>query len=122
MPEILYVFFGGGIGSLLRYFTGKFFSSLIPLFPIATLISNISGSFILGLVFVFYSSKSLNNNGYLFLATGICGGYSTFSTFTLESMKFFQEGNISAGLLNIGLNLSLCLLSLVAGIFIARQF
>ncbi|MEI7802475.1 MAG: fluoride efflux transporter CrcB [Bacteroidota bacterium] len=122
MPESLLVFIGGGLGSVFRFFTGKFFSMLIPGFPIATLISNISGSFILGFVFGFYSANAANKNAYLFFATGICGGYSTFSTFSLESLQLFQQGNYAAALLNIGLNFSLCLLFVLAGVFLSKLF
>ncbi len=122
MREVFYVFIGGGIGSTLRFFTGKFFSSFIPTFPIGTLFSNVISTFILGLVFGLFSLKNINNNSYLFLATGICGGFSTYSTFTLESMNLIQSGNVSYGLINIGLNLILCFLSLAIGIAISKQF
>ena len=122
MPEVFFVFLGGGIGSLLRYFMSKIFSSIIPLFPFATLVSNISGAFILGFVFVFYSSKFLSGNSYLFFAVGICGGFSTFSTFTLDSLQLFQQGNISGGVLNIILNLVCCFVSIITGMFVAKLF
>ena len=122
MPELILVFVGGGIGSLLRFIAGKFFTILIPSFPIATLISNMSGAFVLGFAFAIYNSKNMSSNNYLFISTGICGGFSTFSSFTLDNFQLLQAGNYFAAIINICLNLSLSLITLMAGIFIAKFF
>lgn len=122
MRDIILVFTGGGIGSLLRYFFGKFFSAVIPTFPIATLLANVSGSFILGIAFALFTNKTLGNNSWMFLAVGVCGGFSTFSTFTLDNLQMIQNGNYGSAILNIILNLSLCFISLLAGMYLAKYF
>ena len=79
------MFMGGGIGSAFRFFTGKIFSFIVPGFPLSTLISNVSCSLLRGFIFGFYSTQNISKNASLFFVTGICGGYSTFSTLTLEN-------------------------------------
>src|SRR5579875_2829003 len=86
---------GGAIGSFLRYCTGLLFAkSHLSAFPYATLTVNITGCFIIGLLFS--SSEKyqwLSVNWRLFLITGFCGGFTTFSTFAYENIKLLQEGN-----------------------------
>lgn len=90
MKNFLLVGLGGGLGSMLRYGAGL----LIPhkSFPFGTLIINIAGSFLIGIIAA-YSLKheTFVNNWKLFLATGICGGFTTFSAFSLESMQLLQN-------------------------------
>ncbi len=99
---------GGGIGSMLRYGSSLFLNS--RLFPYATLAINITGSFIIGVVFAMsIKEEPLSNNWKLFLASGICGGFTTFSAFSLENMGLMQNGKF-------GMALSYILLSVVLGI------
>lgn len=90
----LMVGLGGAIGSILRYLMG-----LIPVknpagFPILTFLINIFGAFLIGTI-VAYSSKnlSLSPRMILFLKVGVCGGFTTFSTFSLESLQLIKSGN-----------------------------
>jgi fluoride exporter len=89
MKQLLMVSAGGALGAATRYLAG-----LIPLvnsnnnFPINTLLINIFGSFILGLVVNYYPSTS---NTYLFLGVGICGGFTTFSAFSKEAIALINE-------------------------------
>ncbi len=99
---------GGGIGSMLRYGSSLLINS--KLFPYATLAINITGSFIIGVVFAMsIKEEPLSNNWKLFLATGICGGFTTFSAFSLENMGLMQNGKF-------GMALSYIVLSVVLGI------
>jgi fluoride exporter len=106
LKNIILVGLGGGIGSILRY-AGSF---LIPAkyFPWSTLAVNIFGSFIIGLVLA-YSLKDgfFSNNWKLFLATGVCGGFTTFSAFTAENLTLLQNGKYGIALFYIALSVIL---------------
>ena len=99
MVEFFYVFLGGGLGSLLRYLISLLFINLN--FPIATLLANILSCLILGIAVFFMQKYSLCNNMRLFLLVGICGGLSTFSTFSHETINLFREGYVNYAILNI---------------------
>ena len=106
IKNILLVGLGGGIGSILRYAATLAINS--KYFPYATLCVNIIGSFIIGLVFDFaIKDETFANTWKLFLATGICGGFTTFSAFTLENMQLLQSGKIGMAFLYIALSVVL---------------
>jgi len=91
LKNFLLVGLGGGLGSVLRYGSSLLVNS--KLFPWATLAINILGSLIIGIVFAMsIRQEPLGNNWKLFLATGICGGFTTFSAFSLENMGLLQSG------------------------------
>lgn len=91
LKNFLLVGLGGGLGSMLRYGTSLLLNS--KLFPWATLAVNIAGSFIIGIVFALsIRQEPLPHNWKLFLAAGICGGFTTFSAFSLENMGLLQSG------------------------------
>ena len=105
----LYVFIGGGLGSLVRYaislFIGNFTSTT---FPIATLISNSISCAILALVTVLFSAK-MSDSSWMqpLLLIGFCGGFSTFSTFSAETVALIQSGNVFYALLNVLISVSI---------------
>ncbi|WP_459537742.1 fluoride efflux transporter CrcB [Methanobrevibacter sp.] len=83
---------GGAIGSIIRFLIG-----LIPLnettsFPINTFIVNVIGAIAIGFI-VFYASENFDENWLLFLKVGICGGFTTFSTFAIETSALLKNGN-----------------------------
>jgi len=93
--EIVAVFVGGGIGSIIRYLITKvsFFSS--NSFPYSTFISNIIGCFILGLALTYFmKNDSQNSTIFIFIAVGFCGGFTTFSTFSSEGLELINNGNL----------------------------
>ena len=91
VKNFLLVGLGGGIGSMLRYASYLFLSN--KNFPFATLTVNIIGSFIIGLVLALsVKDENFLNNWKLFLATGICGGFTTFSALSAENVALLQTG------------------------------
>ncbi len=89
--NFLLVALGGGIGSILRYGVSLMINA--KYFPWPTLAVNIIGSFIIGLILALsIKEESFLYNWKLFLATGVCGGFTTFSAFSLENMELLQSG------------------------------
>ena len=93
LKNILLVGLGGAAGSMLRYAFSVWFKHAN--FPLATFLVNIIGSFVIGIVFAYaLRSESFAINWRLFLAAGICGGFTTFSAFSLESLSLLQQQRI----------------------------
>ena len=106
LKNLLLIGFGGGLGSILRYVSSLLITTKI--FPYATLAVNITGSFIIGIVFALsIKDAAVTNNWKLFLATGICGGFTTFSAFSLENMGLLQSGKYGLAFTYIGLSIVL---------------
>lgn len=96
IKTILLVGLGGGLGSVLRYlitaFAGKLFHAAF--FPIGTFAVNVTGCFMMGLLLGWCELHlSLHPHLKLLFITGFCGGFTTFSTFSAESIKLFESGN-----------------------------
>lgn len=108
--NFLAVFIGGGLGSALRYLIGLLFAKSILTLPISTLLANVIACVIFALSFKYFAVKfDVSSSFKLFVLTGICGGLSTFSTFSYETFNLLKQGNLTWAALNIVLNLVLCL-------------
>ena len=95
LKEIIAVFIGGGIGSILRFLVNKIEIISENNFPYSTFISNFLGCFILGLVLgYFIKSENPNSVLFVFLTVGLCGGFTTFSSFSYENLQLLQNGEI----------------------------
>ncbi|MDZ4746743.1 MAG: fluoride efflux transporter CrcB [bacterium] len=91
---LLYVMIGGAIGSGLRYGMQILMPVTNDAFPFGTFLINVSGSFVIGIVGGLLAINSISREGVLFLAVGLCGGFTTFSTFSIELMNLIQAHRI----------------------------
>lgn len=122
MVEFIAVGIGGFIGSCFRFSLTKLLSRTTNTFPFATLLSNVIAGFAIGFIIGYeQTAGNLTAKWKLFLTTGLLGGLSTFSTFSMETVNLFGEKKYLWALLNILLNLLLSLLGVVAGIWLAHS-
>ena len=117
MINYLLVIAGSAIGGGLRYWISDAVYKYLPVtFPYGTLAVNIIGSFILGIIiFIFDEKELLNNQVKIFLTIGFCGGFTTFSTFSLETFNLIRDSEYLFAALNIISSLLVC----IAGVFLA---
>ena len=94
MKQVLLVFIGGGFGSVLRYLLGKYLNNSETGIPYGTFTANILGSLLIGLILGFaIKNDTLSSNQTILLATGFCGGFTTFSTFAYENHVMLKSGD-----------------------------
>ena len=114
--SFLFVALGGALGA-----TGRYAISLIPVktqFPFLTLITNVIGAVLIGFIAGVADSRSeISGNAVLFWKTGVCGGFTTFSTFSLEAYSLFERKSYFFGSIYIVLSTAFCLL----GIFLGKR-
>ena len=94
MKSFFYIFLGGGIGSVFRYVISKLIIIDKNSFPWSTLIANFIGCFIIGIILGWYINNDKQYSDlYIFLSIGFCGGLTTFSTFSIEGLTLFKNGD-----------------------------
>lgn len=122
MRAYLWVSVGAVVGANLRYFVSRLSAKLISTnFPYGTLLINVTGSLLLGFFLAWTTERVLVDPKWrLLVAVGFCGSYTTFSSFAYETMAYFEQGHWLLFTSNIVFNNALCLLSILAGIAIAR--
>jgi fluoride exporter len=120
----LIVFLGGGIGAALRHGVNLLSARLLGTgFNYATLFENVSGSLVMGLLIGYFAfAGGASQHWRLFLTTGILGGYTTFSAFSLDSVLLYQRGEIALAALYVVLSVVLSIAGLFAGLTLVRQF
>jgi CrcB protein len=119
---LLLVAFGGGIGSALRYLTSvvvqKYYANV---FPLATLLTNVLGCFIIGILMGLFEKNQVVTSDLKWLfVTGFCGGYTTFSTFGYENISLFQNNNSALAFLYIGGSVFMGLFAVWMGLILTK--
>ncbi|MFA9397194.1 MAG: fluoride efflux transporter CrcB [Clostridiaceae bacterium] len=123
MQKILFVGLGGFIGASLRYIISNIINKGSFTLPLGTLLVNILGGFFIGAIITLsLNSTIISTNLKLFLTTGLLGGLTTFSTFSLETLGLFENKLYFLGILNINLNLLLSLLGVYLGKILIKLF
>lgn len=123
MWRALLVGIGGFLGSLARYWMGGWVQALRDGdFPHGTLAVNALGSFVLGVIVTLaFERGMLDPDVRLFLGVGVCGGFTTMSTFSYETVALLQRGLVGMAFLNAGLTLTACFGAVWAGMIAARS-
>lgn len=123
MKTIFYIALGGGLGSVLRYLTtvvmGKYVQATLPY---ATFVTNIIGCLLIGLFFGYLEKQNaVSQDLKFFLITGLCGGFTTFSTFSHENVQLLQNNQIFIVFLYISLSVFLGLMATWTGLMITKS-
>jgi fluoride exporter len=118
----LIVFLGGGVGAALRHGVNVVAARLLgTAFPYATTIENVSGSLLMGLLAGYFAFRGgISQHWQLFLTTGILGGYTTFSTFSLDAALLYERGALGLAALYILLSVLMSIGGLFAGLWFMR--
>lgn len=117
MKECLLVGLGGALGAILRYSISMI--SVKSDIPLTTLCINIAGAILIGCIVGFYEQHALASDGLLlFLKTGLCGGFTTFSTFSLETLNLLEKQKYVLGASYALCSVILCILGVIFGRFL----
>jgi fluoride exporter len=124
IKTLLLVGTGGFLGSISRFLASRFIQdNLSVAFPFGTFFVNISGCFLIGLIYGFSERSSLLTSGWkMFLAVGFCGGFTTFSTFANENLALLRDGEFLYFLLYTGLSIFLGITATFLAVLITRLF
>ena len=121
--HVLAVALGGALGASARYWLASWLNTSDSRLPVGTLSVNVFGSLLMGVAFVLIMEKArLSPEMRPLLMTGLLGGFTTFSTFSLEAVTLLNEGQISAALIYILLSVILCITALYLGLWFTRLF
>ena len=117
IKNLFLVLLGGGIGSVARYLLSYFFNKNNEInFPWATFIANSVGCLLIGLLYGYIQKNNLQNETLkLLLITGFCGGFTTFSAFSLENIQFIQNQNYNLALIYMLTSIIIGFLAVIIG-------
>lgn len=119
---LIFVGLGGGAGACLRYLLTNRLSQTAPYFPYGTLLVNAAAGLCIGFIIgVERNTAALPHNTKLFLTTGLLGGLSTFSAFSLETVQLFENGHYILAAANVALNICLSLTGAAVGLFSSKM-
>lgn len=123
MKNYFIVIAGSGVGGAFRYWLSSFVYKFFPVtFPFGTLFVNVIGSFIIGIIiFYFDANKIISPEIKILLTVGFCGGFTTFSTFSLETVRLLIDSEYLYAGLNAILNLSLSVIAVLLAFIIAKN-
>jgi CrcB protein len=121
MKQLFLVFLGGGFGSVLRYIIGKSLNSTETGIPYGTFAANILGSLLIGVILgLAAKNDALSQSQTLLLATGFCGGFTTFSTFAYENHVFLKSGDFTSFAIYTIASFVIGFLSVFAGMYLVK--
>ena len=121
MKQLLLVFIGGGFGSALRFLFGKYLNNVQTGIPYGTFAANILGSLLIGIILGLAAKNTvLSQSHTLLLATGFCGGFTTFSTFAYENHVFLKSGDFMSFALYTISSFALGFLAVFLGMFLVK--
>lgn len=123
MKQILGIALGGAIGTLFRYWVSTAVHSVVSRdFPYGTLLINVSGSLFMGFLYVLLVERlAVGVEWRSAILIGVLGGYTTFSSFSIETFLLFEDGGQMKALMNILLSITLCLVAVWLGIMAGRR-
>ncbi len=121
MKQLLLVFVGGGFGSVLRFILGKYLNNAENNLPYGTFLANILGSLLIGIILgLAAKNNTLSQSQTLLLATGFCGGFTTFSTFAYENHIFLKSGDFTNFAIYTIASFVIGFLAVFLGIFLVK--
>ncbi|MDR2773179.1 MAG: fluoride efflux transporter CrcB [Tannerella sp.] len=123
IKEIMLVGLGGGVGSILRYLSAVCSQKICnTVFPAGTFFVNLLGCLIIGLLIgVIEHRQMLDENCRLLFVTGFCGGFTTFSAFSAESLRLFESGHVLSGILYVTASVLIGTAAVWLGIWMLKQ-
>jgi CrcB protein len=124
MLQTVAVALGGALGSVARFWVGVWLARFSGSLPIGTIVINVVGSFAIS----FFGTLTLAHGKFgvpeiarVFFMVGVCGGFTTFSSFSLQTLDLLRAGAMGRAMANIGVSVALCLVSVAAGHLLAAQ-
>ena len=123
LKTLLLIAAGGAIGAVMRFLTQATVYEIAGRgFPYGTLTVNVLGSFLMGLLSIFLVEKfNLSAEWHLAILVGVLGSFTTFSTFSIETLVLFEQGDLFKAMSNILLSVTLCIVSVWVGAYLAKQ-
>ncbi len=122
VKSFIAIFIGGGLGSMMRYGVQLMMHERITPynFPWSTLTVNVVGSFMIGLFYALSARYNLSDDTRLLLTTGLCGGFTTFSTFSNDSLALLKQGEVTMFVIYVCLSVILGVLATLAAILLSK--
>ena len=121
--KFLFVFIGGGLGAMLRFFITSHLAGKMGTFPIGTLTVNIIGNFLMGILFEIFLTREIAKSDMLnlFFAVGFLGGFTSLSAFSAETLVLIHHGEITSAVVNIIATFATALISCAAGCTLVQK-